>query len=120
MKLFHEQITEYAAAFPDKAAVTDPYGEISYGELEAQSASFSRVLAALGVGTGDAVAVYVPYTKEILLGAVTVFRMGAVFIPFDDGYPADRLTYMLEGLRGKGNTDGAGALGTKAAELSRR
>ncbi len=96
MKLFHEQITEYAAAFPDKAAVTDPYGEISYGELEAQSASFSRVLAALGVGTGDAVAVYVPYTKEILLGAVTVFRSGAVFIPFDDSYPADRLTYMLE------------------------
>lgn len=96
MKLFHERITEYAAQFPDKAAVTDPHGEISYAQMEALSASFSRVLSALGVGAGDAVAVYVPYVKEILLGAVSVFRAGAVFIPFDHGYPTERLTYMLE------------------------
>ncbi|MBR5091318.1 MAG: AMP-binding protein, partial [Ruminiclostridium sp.] len=96
MKLFHERITEYATRFPDKAAVTDPRGEISYAQMETLSASFSRVLSALGVGAGDAVAVYVPYTKEILLGAVSAFRAGAVFIPFDSGYPTERLTYMLE------------------------
>ncbi len=96
MKLFHELITEYAAAFPDKAAAVDPRGEISYGEMERLSYGFSRVLAALGTETGDAVAVYVPYTGEILLGAVSALRAGAVFIPFDCEYPVERLTFMLE------------------------
>ncbi len=96
MKLFHELIAEYAAAFPDKAAAVDPRGEISYGEMERLSYGFSRVLAALGTETGDAVAVYVPYTGEILLGAVSALRAGAVFIPFDCEYPVERLTFMLE------------------------
>ncbi len=96
MKLIHERITEYAAAFPAKAAVTDPYGEISYGELEARSASLSCKLKARGIKRGDAVAVYVPYVKEILLGAVTAFRTGGIFIPFDETYPVERLEYMLK------------------------
>ena len=96
MKLIHERIADYAASFPAKAAVTDPRGEISYGEMETQSAAISGVLSSLGVGTGDAVAVYVPYSKEILLGAVSVFRTGAVFVPFDFEYPEERLAYMLQ------------------------
>ena len=96
MKLIHERIADYAASFPAKTAVTDPRGEISYGEMETQSAAISGVLSSLGVGTGDAVAVYVPYSKEILLGAVSVFRTGAVFVPFDFEYPVDRLAYMLQ------------------------
>ena len=96
MKLFHERITDYAAVFPEKAAVTDPWGEISYAEMDKRSASISRALAALGVGVGEAVAVYVPYGKEILLGAVSVLRAGAVFVPFDFEYPAERLQYMLK------------------------
>ena len=95
MKLFHERIRDYAAAFPEKAAVTDPWGEISYAEMEERSAALSRVLAALGVDAGDAAAVYVPYGKEILLGAVSALRAGAVFVPFDYEYPAERLQYML-------------------------
>ena len=96
MKLFHERISEYASAFPAKTAVMDPSGEISYGEMEARSASISSALAALGVGRGDAVAVYVPYAKEILLGTVSALRTGAVFVPFDPEYPVERLEYMLK------------------------
>ena len=108
MKLFHERITDYASAFPAKAAVTDARGEISYGEMEARSASVSGALAALGVGKGDAVAVYVPYSKEILLGTVSALRAGAVFVPFDPEYPVERLEYMLK-------DSGAGAILTLRA-----
>lgn len=95
MKLIHELVSEYAAAFPEKTAVADANGEISYGELEARSAALAAALAARGVGAGDAVAVYVPYAKEIILGAVSALRAGGVFIPFDDAYPVERLDYML-------------------------
>lgn len=96
MKLIHELIAGYAAASPEKTALLDAFGEMSYRELEAQSASVSRKLAALGVTQGDAVAVYVPYAKEIMLGAVSVLRTGGIFIPFDGAYPEKRLEYMLE------------------------
>ncbi len=96
MKLIHELIAGHAAAFPEKTALQDAYGEMSYGELEARSASVSRALSAIGVRQGDTVAVYVPYVKEIVLGAVSALCTGCIFIPFDGEYPEKRLTYMLE------------------------
>lgn len=96
MKLFHELISEHAASFPDKTALSDCCGEMSYGELEAKSASVSAALISLGVKAGDAMAVYVPYTKDILTGAVSALRTGCIFIPFDGAYPEKRLEYMLE------------------------
>lgn len=96
MKLIHELIAAYAVTFPDKTALLDHNGEMTYRELEAKSASVSCTLAAHGVKPGDAVAVYVPYVKEIMLGAVSALRTGCIFIPFDASYPEKRLAYMLE------------------------
>ncbi len=95
MKLLHELITDYAASAPAKPVVTDARGEMSYGELDARSAFVARALAARGVGAGDAAAVYVPYGKEIILGAVSALRAGGIYIPFDEAYPEERLSYML-------------------------
>ena len=95
MMLIHERIAKHAAINPSRTALADSQGEISYGELEARTASLARLLAAAGVRAGDAVAVYVPYTKEIALGAVSAWRAGGVFLPFDDSYPTERLDYML-------------------------
>lgn len=96
MKLIHELVSDHAAIFPEKTAVLDAYGEISYGELDTRSAAISNMLTALGVKQGDAVAVYVPYAKEILLGAMAALRTGCIFVPFDGAYPEKRLEYMLE------------------------
>ena len=95
-KLLHERIAAYAAVNPSKTALRDTQGEISYGQLEAISASLARALAAVGVRQGDAVAVYVPYGKEILVGAVSALRVGGIYIPFDDGYPVERLESILQ------------------------
>ena len=67
MKLIHELIAEYAATTPQKTALQDPFGEMSYAELEAKSAAVSYTLATIGVKQGDAVAVYVPFVKEVML-----------------------------------------------------
>ncbi|MBR3017289.1 MAG: AMP-binding protein [Clostridia bacterium] len=95
MKLIHELVSEYAAAHPSKAAAADYQGEISYGELEARSASGARALVSLGMGVGDAAAVYVPYSKEILLGALSVLRAGGIYIPFDAAHPVERMETVL-------------------------
>ena len=95
MKLIHELTAELAATFPDKTALSDAYGEMSYRALQEKSAAASALLSALGAQAGDAVAVYVPYVKEIMLGAVAAWRTGCVFIPLDEAYPEKRLEYIL-------------------------
>ena len=95
-KLLHERIAAYAAVNPSKTALQDAPGEMSYGQLEATSASLARELVARGVSQGDAVAVYVPYGKDILVGAVAALRAGGIYIPFDEAYPVERLETILE------------------------
>ena len=95
-KLLHERIAAYAAVNSSKTALRDAQGEISYGQLEAISASLACALTAAGVSQGNAVAVYVPYGKEILVGAVSALRVGGIYIPFDDGYPVERLESILQ------------------------
>ena len=95
-KLLHERIAAFAAENPSKTALLDTQGEISYGQLEATSASLACELAATGVRQGDAVAVYVPYGKDILVGAVSALRAGGIYIPFDEAYPEERLETMLQ------------------------
>ena len=96
MKLIHELVTGYAGCHPEKTVLSDPEGALSYGEFEKKTACLSARLSALGFLTGDAAAVYVPYTKDIMTGAFCVLRSGGVYIPFDDAYPAERLEYMLK------------------------
>ena len=96
MKLIHELIHEHAAAFPDKTALSDAFGEMTYRELAQKSEAVTYALASLGVKAGDAVAVYVPYVKEIMLGALSAWQTGCIFIPLDEAYPEKRLEYILE------------------------
>jgi len=94
--LIHELMARYAAEDPAKTAAADVRGEMSYGELEARSAAAARALALLGAGGGKAAAVYVPYAKEIVLGAFSAWRAGCIYLPMDDAYPEERLNYILE------------------------
>ena len=94
--LIHELMARHAADDPSKTAAADARGEMSYGELDARSAATARALSVLGAGGGKAVAVYVPYAKEIVVGAFSAWRAGCVHLPMDDAYPEERLNYMLE------------------------
>ena len=94
--LIHELMARHAAEDPSKTAASDVRGEMGYSELETRSAAAAQALSALGARPGSAAAVYVPYAKEIVLGAFSAWRAGCVYLPFDDAYPEERLDYMLE------------------------
>ena len=101
MGLLHELISEFAILVPEKTAVEDVNGKFTYGELAQRSASLATVLASRGFHAGDAAAVYVPYAKEIILGADAVLCAGGIYVPFDDSYPVQRLEYMLRDCKAK-------------------
>ncbi len=101
MKLLHERIAEYAALFPDKAAAEDSDGVLTYWQLAEKSASVAEALAGIGFRGGDAAAVYVPYTKDIATGIVSILRAGGICVPLDEKHPAKRQEYILENCEAK-------------------
>ena len=95
MTLIHEIVSQYAVNNPKKKAAEDSFGSLSYRELDGKSNSGAKMLQGLGVTAGDSVGVYVPYVKDVITGALSVWKAGGVYIPMDDAYPAERLEYIL-------------------------
>lgn len=101
MKHIYDYIIKYALEHPQKAALADVNGVISYAELASRSGSLAARLVSAGLSVGDAVGVYVPYVKEIALGGISAVRAGGVYMPMDASYPADRLNFMLSDSKAK-------------------
>ena len=99
MNLIHEIVSEYAVHNPTRKAAEDSFGSLSYGELDGKSNEAAKTLQAhpkLGVTAGDSVGVYVPYVKDVLTGALAVWKSGGIYVPMDDAYPVERLEYILK------------------------
>ncbi|MFF5535951.1 amino acid adenylation domain-containing protein [Streptomyces cinerochromogenes] len=91
----HELFAEQAARTPDAVAVVSGADTLTYAELDARVTGFAGRLAALGVGPGSLVAVYMERSAELLVALLGTMRAGGAYIPLDPGYPGDRLAYIL-------------------------
>jgi amino acid adenylation domain-containing protein len=84
-----------ALATPSAVAVVDVDGaELTYGELDARSASLARRLAAAGVSAGSVVGVRFARSADTVVAILGILRAGGVYLPLDPAYPDDRLDYM--------------------------
>ncbi|WP_345025536.1 amino acid adenylation domain-containing protein, partial [Actinomadura keratinilytica] len=94
-RLFEEQ----AARAPDATAVVFEDLELSYRELHARAARLARHLIGLGAGPERRVAVAVPRSADQLVAMLAVSLAGAVYLPIDPRYPAERIAFMLADAR---------------------
>ena len=69
---------------------------LSYGDLEARAAQLARWCRAQGIGAGDVVAV-APGAEglHLVTSLLGLWKAGAVWLPVDADYPAERLSFML-------------------------
>ena len=56
----------------------------------------ARVLAAHGIGSGDAVALLMHRSVDLVVAEFAVLKLGAAFVPMDAEVPAERLAGMIE------------------------
>jgi acetyl-CoA synthetase len=70
--------------------------ELTYGELLEQVERLAGALSSIGVGRGDAVAVYLPMSEEAVVALLAVARIGAIFIPVFSGYAAEAVATRLD------------------------
>ncbi|CAO3450025.1 AMP-dependent synthetase and ligase [Azospirillum largimobile] len=69
--------------------------ELSFARLAHDSARFATVLAGMGVGQGDRVAVLLPKGPELLITALAIWRLGGVYMPLFTTYTASSVAYRL-------------------------
>ena len=94
--MFCEHFTKRAKADPGRVALSDEKGDLSYQEADELSNGLAKALVQDGLKAGEAVAVFVSRQKEIMLGAISILKAGGIYMPLDEGYPDERLLYMLE------------------------
>lgn len=121
MKLIHEIVSQYAVNNPQKKAAEDSFGSLSYRELDSKSNTGAKMLQGLGVTAGDSVGVYVPYVKDVITCALSVWKAGGIYIPMDDAYPAERLEYNISSeTQTQKQSSHAGLFGRISRSISRR
>jgi amino acid adenylation domain-containing protein len=80
---------------PDKNAVTSANGHLSYGKLWSQALALAGHLKEMGVCRGDPVALCLPRSIELVVGALGILAAGGFYVAMDPDYPEDRLEFML-------------------------
>jgi amino acid adenylation domain-containing protein len=89
------RVARAAREQPDAPAVASPDEYLTYGELWLRALGIAYQLRKSGVRRGDAVAMCLPPSAGLVVGAVGVMAAGGCHVALDPSYPADRLAFML-------------------------
>jgi propionyl-CoA synthetase len=89
------------AALIYDSAVTDTVKTFTYRELRDATARFAGALAALGVGKGDRVLVYMPMVPEAIIAVLACARLGAVHSVVFGGFAAAELAVRIDDAKPK-------------------
>jgi acyl-CoA synthetase (AMP-forming)/AMP-acid ligase II len=76
--LYERRVTEH----PDKVAVIDDAGEVTYAELHNEALGIAAWLRDVGVGPGDVVGLQLPNQHEACACDLAIAAVGAVALPF--------------------------------------
>ncbi|GAB2677882.1 non-ribosomal peptide synthetase [Nocardia goodfellowii] len=84
-----------AAIDPDAVAVSLGGASMTYGELDAWSNRFARVLLRRGVGAEVFVVLALTRSIESVVAVWALVKTGAAFLPLDPNYPVERIEHIL-------------------------
>lgn len=108
MDLFLETVKRY----PEKIAVTCEGKSLTYTGLYHKAKNLTLALKAKGVAEGSLVGVLVERDVEAIISIFGILMAGAVYVPIDTAYPADRINYIL-------NDSNASAVITQSSYLDK-
>ena len=94
--LLHSLVERQVDQSPDAIAVRAVDAVLTYAELEVRANRVAWYLREAGVGPGDLVGVCLPRTSDLVVVLLGVLKSGAGYVPIDPGYPAERVSFMVE------------------------
>ena len=81
---------------PDNIAVCQGSDQLSFNTLNRKANQLAHYLQAQGVKSGDTIGLCFPPSIALSTALFAAIKLGAVYVPMDPSYPADRLSYMAE------------------------
>ncbi|OXM54042.1 non-ribosomal peptide synthetase [Amycolatopsis alba] len=90
-----EEFGRWVRETPDAEAVVCRDRSLTYAELDRRANRLANTLIDAGVKPQDPVAVLLRRDVDLVVALFGVIKAGAVHVPMDPDYPADRLAYML-------------------------
>lgn len=88
-------VREQALRTPDAPALIDGERRLDYAALDAAGASVAHALRRDGVRPGEAVAVALPRSWQLVCAMLGILRLGARVVPLDAQSPPERLHHIL-------------------------
>jgi len=93
----HQLFEDQVKRTPEAVAVEYEDERLNYHELNRRSNQLAHYLRNLGVGPEVRVALCMERSLEMVISILAVLKAGGAYVPLDPSYPAERLSYMLEG-----------------------
>ncbi|OHU23038.1 non-ribosomal peptide synthetase [Mycobacteroides chelonae] len=90
-----ELVAARAAAQPDATALVYEGRHYSYRETNELANQLAHWIIGQGIGTEDHVAVLLDKSPDLIITALAIAKAGAVYVPVDPNYPADRIAHIL-------------------------
>ena len=92
----HHLISERAAKYTDKTALTFNNEKITYKTLDRNANQLAHLLIENGVKKGDKIAFALERSAEMVTVLLAIMKTGATYIPLDPQFPLNRINYMLD------------------------
>ncbi|MBL6449152.1 amino acid adenylation domain-containing protein [Fulvivirga sp. 29W222] len=93
VELFEAQAIEH----PETQAIVYNENKVTYGELSAKSNQLARHLHdEMGVRQGDAVGLMVDRSERMIIGLMSILKLGAIYVPIDAAHMADHTRNIFE------------------------
>lgn len=99
--VLHQHLRAHARSNPGKPAIIWYGREITYGQLDGLVDGCAALLASLGVGKGDRVALYMQNCPQYIVAHFGIQKLGAIVCPCSPLFKAHELGYQLGDLQPK-------------------
>ena len=91
---FIEKFEENVRLYPDRVVMQDETGELSLSQIDILSGRVYAYLKQHGIGREDFVMILLPYSTNIFMAELGVWRAGAAFVIGDTLFAEDRINFV--------------------------
>ncbi|PYI12323.1 putative polyketide synthase [Aspergillus sclerotiicarbonarius CBS 121057] len=81
---------------PNKTALVDCHGSLTYSELEVRTNAVANTLLDNGAQMGDRIGICCEQSNSLVIAVYGILRAGCVYVPIDPDFPAERISWMIE------------------------
>lgn len=89
------RIAAHAVRQPSALAVAGPDAALSYGQLWARALTLRDLLLGAGLRPGEAVALCLPRSADLVVGVVGIVAAGGYYVALDPAQPVERLRFSV-------------------------